>query len=101
MRKSLWKISQRFACVRLDLFRKKIDVVGVTKRGLEDFARFRRFSATRQKIHFPETANGKRAFMPMFALLVAVNETAPRHKSFPNPCVGFLHPLRGGGLETM
>ena len=84
MCESLWKISHRFACVWLDLFREKIDVVGVTERGLEDLVRFRRFSATRQKIHFPETANGKRAFMPFFGLLVAVNETAARHESFPN-----------------
>src|SRR4029453_18586249 len=101
MRKSLWEISHRFACVRLDLFREKIDVVSITERGLEDLVRFRRFSATRQKIHFPETANGKRAFMPFFALLVAVNETAARHESFPNAGVGFLHPLRSGRLETV
>ena len=76
MRESLWEISQRFACVRLNLFREEIDVVSVTERGLKNLVRFRRFPATRQKIHFPETANGKRAFMPFFALLVAVNETA-------------------------
>src|SRR6266508_5158019 len=101
MRESLWKISQRFACVRVDLFREKIDVVGVTERGLEDFARFCRFSATRQKIHFPETANGKRAFIPIFASLVAVNETATRHKSFTNPGVAFLPSFGAGRLETM
>ena len=96
MRESLWKISHRFARVGLDLFREKIDVVGVTERGLENFARFRHLSATGQKIHFPETANSKRPFMSIFAFFVAVNETAARHESFPNPCVGFLHPLRSG-----
>src|SRR5205823_3028794 len=101
MCESLWEIPDRFARVWLNLFREKIDVVGVTERGLEDLVRFRRFSATRQKIHFPETANGKRAFMPFFALLVAVNETAARHESFPNAGVGFLHPLRSGRLETV
>src|SRR2546423_4826968 len=101
MRERLWKISQRFTCVRLDLFRKKIQLVRVTEGGLENFVRFRQFSATRQKIHFPETANGKRAFMPTFTLLVAVNETAARHESFPNPCIGLLHPGRAGRLETM
>src|ERR1051326_2914523 len=94
MCESLWKISQRFACVRLDLFRKKIDVVGITERGLEDLLRFRRFSATRQKIHLPETANRKRAFVSFFAFLVAVNETATRHQSFPEAFVGFLHSFR-------
>src|SRR5215216_6134818 len=101
MRESLWKISHRFACVRVDLFREKVDVVGVTERGLEDFVRFRRFSGTREKIDFPETANGKRAFMPIFAFLVAVNEAAARNESFPNLGVGFLHPLRSGRLETV
>src|SRR6266699_3498544 len=101
MCESLWKISNCFACVRLDLFREKIDVVSVTERGLEDLVRFRRFSATRQKIHFPETANSKRAFMPFFASLVTVNETAARHEPFPNAGVGFLHPLRSGRLETV
>src|SRR5437764_9681071 len=101
MCESLWKISNRFACVRLDLFREEIDVVGITKRGLEDLVRFRRFSATRQKTHFPETANGKRTFMPFFASLVTVNETAARHEPFPNARVRFLHPLRSGRLETV
>src|SRR4029453_3226770 len=76
VRKGLWKISQRFARVRLDFFREEINVVGETERSLEHFARFRHFSAPRQKIHFPETANGKRAFMPIPALLIAINETA-------------------------
>src|SRR4030095_16251055 len=98
MRESLWEISHRFARVRLDLFREKIDVVSVTERGLEDLVRFRRFSATRQKIHLPEIANGKRAFMPFFTLLVGVNEPAPRHEPFLNPGVSFLHPLRSGRL---
>src|SRR5215211_761852 len=101
MCESLWKISHGFACVRFDLFREKIDVVGVTERGLEDLVRFLRFSATRQKIYFPKTANGKRAFMPLLALLVAVNQTAARHQSFPNACVRFLHSFRRSRLETV
>src|SRR6266567_7690967 len=101
MRESLWKISHRFARVRLDLFREKIDVVGVTERRLEDFVGFRRFSGMRQEIHFPETANCKRAFTPFLALLVAVNETATRHESFPNAGIGLLHPLRAGRLKTV
>src|ERR1043166_2424853 len=101
MREGLWKISRCLACIRVDLFREKIDVVSITDRGFEDLVRFRHFAAMRQKIHFPKAANGKRAFMPIFALLVAINETAARHESFPNPDVGFLHPVRGGRLETV
>ena len=94
MRESLWKISKRFACFRVYLFCEKIDVVGVPERRLEHLVRFRRFSATCQKINFPKTSDGKRAFMPIFALFVAVNETAARHESFSNLRVSFLHPLR-------
>src|ERR1044071_7336395 len=101
MREGLWKISRCLACIRVDLFREKIDVVSITDRGFEDLVRFRHFAAMRQKIHFPKAANGKRAFMPIFALLVPVNETAARHESFPNPCVGLLHPLGAGRLETV
>src|SRR5215211_7549741 len=101
MRESLWKISHRFACIRLDLFPEKIDVVGVTERGLEELVRFHRFSGTRQKIYFPETANGKRAFTPFFALLVAVNQTAARHELFPNTGVSLLHSFRRSRFETV
>src|SRR5204863_3917444 len=38
---------------------------------------------------------------PTFTLFVAVNETTARHESFPNSCIGLLHPWRAGRLETM
>src|ERR1051326_76497 len=101
MRKGLWEISQRFTCGRLDLFPEKIEVVCVTERGLEDFVCFVCFSATGQKIHFPETAHGKCAFITMFALLLRVNEAGGAHESFPNPCIGFLHPFGASRLETV
>ena len=73
MGESLGKISQCVASFGSDLFREKIDIVRESESCLVNFVGFLESSAAREKIGFPKTAKGKCAFMPIFALLVAMH----------------------------
>src|SRR5881628_3730759 len=91
MRECLRKISERVASLGIDLFREKIDIVRKLERRFENFVRFIKSTTAREKIDFPKTAKRERAFMSIFALLVAMNESQPRHESISNAAVSFLH----------
>ena len=93
MGERLRKISQSIAGFGIDLFREKIHIIGETERGLVNLVRFFQSATSREKIRFPKTAKRERAFVSIFALLVAMDQSDSRNEPFANPCVSFLHSL--------
>ncbi len=73
MRERLRKISQRIASFRIDFFGEETDVVGKSEDRFVNFMRFVRSSAMSEKICFPKTAKGERAFPSIFTLLVTMH----------------------------
>src|ERR1051326_1846255 len=101
MREGLRKISERIACLGIDLFREKIDIVRETERGFINFVRFIESTTAREKIDFPKTAKRERTLMSTFALFVALDQTFSWNQSLPNSRVGFLHALRARVFEAV
>src|SRR6184192_978077 len=88
---ALWKISKRVSGFRIDFFGEKVDIVRISERRFEESSRLRNISAARQKIGLPKTAKCKGAFVPILALLVAVDQAMTRNKFLANAFVGLLH----------
>ena len=85
MGERLRKISQSIAGFGIDFFREKIHIIGETERGLVNLVRFFQSATSREKIRFPKTAKRERAFVSIFALLVAMHQSRSRNKAFANP----------------
>src|SRR2546430_2366816 len=84
MGERLRKISKRVTGFRIDLFAEKIDIVRESERCLVNFVRFFQFPAPRHKIRLPKTAERERAFLSMFALLVAMHKSQSGNESLAN-----------------
>ena len=93
MSEGLRKISERVTGLRINFFREKIDIVRETQGRFVNFVRFIQLSAAGEKIRFPKTAKRERAFMSIFALLVAMDQSDSRNEPFANPGMSFLHSL--------
>src|ERR1043166_8415776 len=94
MCKRLGKVSECVTSFRVDLLCKEIDIVCVTEPSLKGFAGLWKFSAARQKICFPKTAQRECAFVSIFAPLISIQQSRARRERSSNSLMRPLHPIR-------
>src|SRR2546423_11989535 len=95
MRKRLREIAQGIARNRIDFFREKADVVGVSQRGCENVAGFfQRAAAAGEEIGFPKTAEREAAFIFLETALVTIKKARREREPVVDAAIGLLHAFR-------